>query len=689
MNQPQVLETMADYVGIGKYSRHVKRKKRRETWDEAVNRVITMHATKYGDLVPFGERLEVANAIKSRQVLPSMRSMQFADPELVSRGQDMKLYNCCFSYVDRPRFFGELMMNLLCGTGAGMNLEPRFTEKLPDIKKPNGEGEWVVSDSIEGWAYAVQACVDQYFRGVGYKFDFSQVRLKGAPLSSGVGRAPGPDGLRHAIEMIEKVFDGALNAGQEKLRPIQVYDVAMYIADAVRSGGVRRSATIVLFDGNDQEMLTAKADPSWMKENPQRGRSNNSAIMLRDDKASFEKVCGILDGGKSWGEPGFIIVDDLDFGINPCAEIGLYPLLDGVSGWQFCNLSSVNMAKCESPSEFYAACRLASRIGTWQAGYTSFKYLGEVSEKITEREALIGVSLTGMAEAGEWAFNESVLRRGAEIVKEENARVAKSIGINPAARCTAVKPEGTGTLACGSVAHGVHAAMSVKGIRNIEAEANEPLAEHMRETNSHAVSVSPYSDDRLTVAFPFEISENALTVDQMPALTQLKRVLTVKKAWVDTGKRPELCVDSRISNNVSNTINLHEDEWRKAFDFIWENREHFTGVAMIGHTGDLDYPAAPYVAVYSGEELYEMYGKDAFEEGLYLFGHGDDADFIEHDASKRTPAQEVAMRLNHLRGWEEMRQQWKRPDFSEVIEDTDEHVKVNETVACAGGACTM
>ena len=419
------------------YSRWDDDKERYETWDESVTRVMDMHRNYYSSkMTPALSQLinEAESYYKLQYVLGAQRALQFGGEQIMKHM--MRMYNCTSSYADRPRFFSECFYVLLCGAGAGFSVQNHHVDKMPNIadRKKQAKG-WVIEDSIEGWADALGVLLSTFFEGGGQfpdfqgrrvYFDLTQIRPKGAMISGGF-KAPGPEPLRKALDKIEHLIQSRILSGANRLRPIDVYDIAMHAADAVLAGGVRRSATICLFSADDEEMTKAKTG-NWFIDNPQRGRSNNSAVIVRDE-ITREQFKEIMVSIKEFGEPGFYFVDDKDFTTNPCVEIGMYPQMDGKSGWQGCNLTEINGSKCTSPEEFHKACRAGSILGTLQAGYTDFKYLDDTSKQIFDREALLGVSVTGWMNNPDVLLDADVQREGAAIVKKVNKDVAKLIGI--------------------------------------------------------------------------------------------------------------------------------------------------------------------------------------------------------------------------------------------------------------------
>ena len=414
------LKSLMDYTFVSKYARWIPEKKRRETWNEAVDRVKLMMLNKYiyqeneNGTYPYkpelAEEIEWAyEQMRKKKVLGSQRALQFGGDPIFKH--NARIFNCIVSYCDRVRFFQECMYLLLCGCGTGFSVQKHHTDKLPDLlPKKEGSKKFTIDDSIEGWSDAIGVLVssyfDQYFdeelfgeySGKNVSFDYSEIRPAGSHLKSSGGKAPGPEPLKKALTNIKKVLDKAVKDGQKKLKPIQAYDIIMHTADAVISGGVRRSATICVFSPDDEEMAKAKTG-TWFIDNPQRGRSNNSALLLRDETTK-EQFAELMKSVREFGEPGFVWSDSTELLVNPCVEIGMWPVDEetGESGWQACNLSTINCAKIKTEQDFFNACRAASIIGTLQAGFSEFEYLGETSEKIVAKEALLGVSMTGIME---------------------------------------------------------------------------------------------------------------------------------------------------------------------------------------------------------------------------------------------------------------------------------------------------
>jgi ribonucleoside-diphosphate reductase alpha chain len=537
--------------------------------------------------------------------------------------------NCTSSYADRPEFFGEIFYIMLCGCGAGFSVQKHHVAKLPNIvQRTKAPKIHTVEDSIEGWADALDALMSSYFeesakypeyRGHRIYFDLTKIRPKGSKISGGF-KAPGPDALRLALDRIEHILQGAtLSKKKANLKPIQVYDIIMHAADAVISGGVRRSATICLFSHDDEDMISAKTG-AWYIDHPQRGRSNNSAVILRNSitKDQFEII---FDKIKQFGEPGFVFVDDLELCFNPCVEIGMYPQIDGQTGFQGCNLSEINGTQCVTADKFYELCKAASIIGTLQAGYTNFKFVSDITKKIFEREALIGVSVTGWMSNPEVLFDKKILKKGAAIVLETNKKIAKLIGINPAARTTCVKPSGNASVLL-KTPSGIHPEHSPIYLRNIQINKDNEVADIMLQTNPYMIEESGWSSNKndYVISFPIVSKEGSYFKDDIKGVKHLELVKLAQEYWVEAGKDEELCINKAASHNVSNTIVV--DNWDEVKEYVFKNRKFFAGISFISDSGDKDYYQAPNQKVESADTIVKKYGSGSiFASGLIVDGN--------------------------------------------------------------------
>ncbi len=687
---------LSDYIAIAKYARYRPDLGRRETFPEAIERVRDMHRKKFGKqkarrrLAPLFARLrrageidggldsvmvdllgkkslgevidEVFEAVAKKRVLPAMRSLQFGGPAI--EAANARMFNCSFSPLDRVAFFREYFYLLLAGCGCGFSVQKHHVARLPALPRRAPEMDlpvrhFAVPDTIEGWGNALHELFVSFYNGYKVEFNFSKIRARGTPLKTSGGRAPGHLPLKKALRETERILESACG---RKLRPIEVYDICMHVARAVLSGGVRRSATICLFSSDDTEMMTAKTG-EWFKENPQRSASNNSAVILRNS-APEEEFRALFESQKEFGEPGFYFVDDPEYGCNPCCEIGLHPVvrgpvseedrvwlrklgyegeLDGevrLSGWQMCNLTTINAAAAKTPEDFYTACFAAAAVGTLQAAYTDIPYLGPVTRYLNEREALLGVSICGILDNPAIFLDADILERGAAICKATNAVLAEAANIRRAARVTCVKPEGTASLLL-DTGSGIHPHHAKRYFRRVQANRNEPVYRFFRKENAHMTEPSVYqpeTDDVIT--FPVQAPETAILRDEIGAVQFLEYVKFVQKHWVQAGRAHDR-YSPDLDHNVSNTCTVKPGEWEDVASFIWENRRYFTGISLLPFSGDKIYSQAPREEVVTDDDI---------------------------------------AKWNRL--------VYREVDYTQLKEETDE-TNLKEIVACAGGACEL
>jgi ribonucleoside-triphosphate reductase len=658
---------IGEFVFKLKYARYNETEKRRETWQEAVDRYLETHREFYGDVV---EDLitDTREALIKREILPSMRGLQFGGAGILQK--HMRLYNCTSSYADRPRFFAEALWLLLCGCGVGFSVQRHHVARLPQIIRPEERQHYTVPDSIEGWAGAVEELTNAYMRGAPEpEYDYSEIRPKGSPLSVG-GVAPGHEPLAEALEGVRGIFKGAIG---RQLTPLEVFDATMYLADCTRTAGTRRSATIALFSADDEQMMNAKTG-DWYVMHPKRARANISAVITSETPQ--ETFSELIKSTREFGEPGFLFLESTEHCVNPCVEIIMAPVLirgprgetvenytaelldperraewqaEGYSyqsGWQTCNLTTVNVSACKTPEDLSEAARRAAILGTLQAGYTDTGYLGAVSRKIIEREALLGVSLCGVLDRPN-VTTDTALETAARAAVEANISTAQVIGIKPAARVTCVKPEGTSSLVLGA-SSGIHPAHARRYLRRVQCSTLEPVFNHFRAANPQAVEPSAWGSDYCAV-FPMEAPEGALTKDDLSALEMLEQARRVKRHYVNSGTaRPESVEGA--SHNVSLTVSVDTDEWEDVEDYLWTHRADFTGVSLLASSGDYDYVQAPLQGVSP-----DMEGE----------------------------AQRHAWGL-----WEMLDGTMSPVNYDELSEETDNTTPL-ETLVCSGGQCEL
>jgi ribonucleoside-diphosphate reductase alpha chain len=595
MNKSQSI--LSDVTVFTKYAKFIPELERRETWEEIVNRNMNMHIKKFPIL-----KDEIKDAYKyvySKKILPSMRSMQFAGKPIEIN--PVRIFNCSYLPVDDWRAFSEIMFLLLSGTGVGFSVQNHHIEKLPDIKKPNlkRKRRFLVSDNIEGWADAIKVLMKSYFySGPRIEFDFSDIRPKGAMLITSGGKAPGPDPLKLCLVKIESLLNN--KDENSKLTSLEVHDIVCHIADAVLAGGIRRAALISLFSADDEQMISCKTG-NWWELNSQRGRANNSAVLLRN-KISKDKFLNLWDKIKNSGsgEPGIYFTNDKDWGTNPCVEISLRP-------FQFCNLVEINASNIESEEDFISRSKAASFIGTLQASYTDFHYLRPIWQKTTEKDALLGVSMTGIASMKVFKYN---IERAVEEIKLENKRVANLIEINSSARLTAVKPAGTTSLVLGT-SSGIHAWHNKYYIRRLRLGKNESIYNYLKNVVPELVEDEFFRPtEQAVLSIPQEAPEGAVTRHET-SIDLLERVKEISLRWVKPGH-----IDGQNTHNVSATVSIDKnriyrsgtdpylelDEWQVVGEWMWNNKEIYNGLSVLPYDGGT-YVQAPFEDI--TKELYD------------------------------------------------------------------------------------
>ena len=601
------LDLMAEYVFLSKYSQR-KENGILENWNETVDRIYGMHEVKLKELGLFNDSTEKAlNKAKefeyNKVILSSQRGRQFASSNKYSGilKHEAKMYNCSSTFIDRPKVFSEIMYLLLCGCGVGYSLHKEYIEKLPEVKEHTHTLPSVlftIPDSIEGWADAIHYLMDGWFTGYQVNFNYSEIRPEGS-LIDGKFVAPGAKPLHDAIVKINEIMQGAIG---RKLQSIEIHDICCHIASSVVSGGVRRSAMIAMFDRDDELMLKCKTG-NWWEENPQRAFANNSILTLQDENISYEEIKKTLSVVRQFGEPGFINVPSYDYVVNPCGEVVMKPTIDiekngklvHETGFAFCNLVEINNKAIKDKEMFYEACESASFIATVQSLYIDFKYLGRASELIAERDRAIGVSITGFYENNN--LNKYVLEIGARLVRSKNGMWANLFGISRSACCTTVKPSGNASCILGLTCSGIHPAHDHKYLRRIRIKTYSPEYVALKDTPM----VKYLRGDEAVITFPIESGSSVKTKDEVFAVEHLKDIAMVKHFWINKGS-----VVKHMSNNVSSTVEVKENEWDEVAAVYYMNRHLFTGVTFLPSFGDAVYDNAPFQRL-SNKELRKEY----------------------------------------------------------------------------------
>ena len=601
-----------------KYARFLPEKNRRETWDELVTRNKEMHQRKYPQL-----KYEIENVYKfvyDKKVLPSMRSLQFGGKPIEISPN--RIYNCAYLPIDDWRSFGEVMFLLLGGTGVGYSVQKHHVEKLPVVYAPKSkERRFLISDSIEGWADSIKALIKSYFiGGSSIRFDYSDIRQKGARLITSGGKAPGPEPLRICVEKIRAILD--LKNDGEQLSSIEVHDIVCHIADAVLAGGIRRAALISLFSADDDDMISCKFG-NWWELNPQRGRANNSAVLLRSkiSEEFFKSLWKKIELSNA-GEPGIYLSNDKDWGTNPCCEIALRP-------FQFCNLCEVNVSDVIDQEDLNARVRAAAFIGTLQAGYTDFHYLRPIWQRTTEKDALLGIGMTGI---GSGKVQKLDLKSAAKVSREENERVASIIDINKSARTTTIKPAGTSSLTLGC-SSGIHAWHNDYYLRRVRVGKNEAIYTYLAVNHPELIEDEYFRPhDTAVIGVPQKAPDGSTLRSESP-IQLLERVKWFNQNWIKPGHRTGM-----NTHNISVTISIREHEWDAVGNWMWENKDNFNGLSVLPYDG-----------------------------GTYI-----QAPFEDIDEEKFNKLSEALHDVN----------------LSRVIE-TDDNTNLSGELACSGGSCEL
>ena len=655
------LKVMSDVTHHMKYARYIPEKQRRETYQETASRNMNMHIDNYPQL-----RFEIINKFKfvfDKKVLPSMRSMQFSGDAI--NLNPARMFNCTYLPVSEIDSFWETMFLLLCGCGVGFSVQQHHVEKLPEIRKPTKSRRYLIGDSIEGWADAVKVLMKAYFADRSLPlFDYRGVRAKGERLITSGGKAPGPEPLKVCLDKIKLILDNKENGS--KLSTLEAHDIQCIIADAVLAGGIRRSALISLFNIDDEEMLKcksaqdakldtvhSKADDAydvslvtddgkehrawlgsedydkvcqeekieWYHLYPERARSNNSMTIARSliDNKTFKEKWEVLKNSGS-GEPGFYFTNDKEYGVNPCCEIALKP-------YQFCNLTSINVSNVESQEDLNQRAKAAAFVGTLQASYTDFHYLRPEWKKITEKEALLGVSLTGLSSINHHDFD---WKQAAESAVSENKRVAELLNINPARRVTCIKPEGTGSLVLGT-SSGIHAWHNDYYKRRIRVGKNEAIYSYLQNTLPELVEDEVYGRNAV-ITIPIKAPDQAITREE-DVVDFMERIKFFSENWVNPGHNK-----GTNTHNVSATISVKSDEWAKVASWLWKNQDSFNGLSFL-----------PY------------------DNGTYVQAPFEDCTESEY---------------------KELTKYIREVDLTQIIEEFDETTLQSE-LACSGGSCEV
>ena len=699
LNPSDFLKEIADFTFVSKYARYNEKLGRRETWEEAVNRLEDMHLRRFS-WMDVNDLIEIKWAfqkVREKLVVPSLRSLQFGGKAIEKN--HLKMYNCAVRHMDSIRAFSEVFFLLLSGCGVGVGLSKKYINRLPDLVSAENKTGTVlvypIEDTIEGWADSIEVLLMCYFKGTAFTgrkicFDYSKIRRKGTPLKISGGKAPGYSGLKAAHNKIKALLDRVIEEyGQKRLKTINILDIVCFTADAVLSGGIRRAALSALFDYEDLDMVNAKTyynvdrcklfakneetgmyhgqviigkhnksviiseydyeilfrdkKISWFYIEPQRARANIS-ILLDRKTITEQQFKEVVSRTREFGEPGFVFVNDCNGVLyNPCFEVGFVPITqDGVSGVQVCNLTSINGAKITQIEIFRDAVKASTIIGTLQASYTNFPYLSKAAVQLTEEEALLGVSITGYTDNPDVLLNENIQKEMAQYAVFVNKEWAKKIGINQASRVTVSKPDGTSSIVLGT-ASGIHPHHARRYFRRVQCNTEDNIYKYIKSVNPHATEPSVWSATKTddVVTFPITVPEKAIVKADLTAIKHLEIIKNTQLNWVMGGTSEANKKD--IVHNVSSTVLVADNEWDDVIKYIYDNRHIFAAVSLLPKTGDKIYKQAPM------EEI-------------------------------TTPEDEAR--------WNELVSKWQKLDFTKVIEAEDE-TKHSQEAVCAGGACEV
>lgn len=588
------MSLLADIAILRTYSA-LKENGVKETWKDIVDR----YQQCLIDSTPIWVHDNIVSAcqlVHEKKVLPSMRFLQFAG-EGIQR-ENIRGYNCSYLPIIDHKAFAEVFYILMCGTGVGYSVQRHHVGQLPAVSAGSSEELFVIPDSKEGWADSIAALL----RNPDIGFDYSLIRKAGSRLSTG-GTASGPDSLVKAHGNVKRILRRATG---RKLSSLEVHDVVCHIADVVVVGGVRRAALISLFDRDDEKMISCKSG-QWWEVAPQRARANNSAVLPHSEvtKEEFDHIMQLAYTSYA-GEPGIFWTSDPEnnMGTNPCAEIALNP-------FQFCNLTTVNFTAIENTHDFLVAVSAATRLGTIQASFTNFGYIRPQWQKQTEEEALLGVSMTGLAANAKLFtrfLQDNIFSRAARIANEVNHFVALDLGINPAARVTTIKPEGT-TSTCLDTTSGVHSAHSEYYLRRIRIDKDQELAQYLSlQLRSDYIETDKHNPQNLVVSVPMQL-KGAITREDETASTFFQNVLALREQWILPGHNV-----GWNTHNISCTVSYKVSETETLQNLMWKNRHNYNGISILPYDGGT-YVQAPFEAV--SRETYEYLSNNLPPLDLY------------------------------------------------------------------------
>jgi ribonucleoside-triphosphate reductase len=579
------------YIHLSRYSRWNEKEKRRETWEETVQRYVSFFVEhikdETGKDISDEDAKLVYDAIVNLEVMPSMRALWTAGPAL--KRDNIAGYNCSYVPVDRVSSFDEILYILMNGTGVGFSVERQHISQLPTVAEEfhHTSTTIIVEDSKLGWAKALKELMHLLYGGQIPHWDVSKVRPAGAKLKIFGGRSSGPEPLTDLFRFAVNIFKRA--AGR-KLTSLECHDLVCKIAEIVVVGGVRRSALISLSNLSDDRMRQAKSG-NWWEHNVQRALSNNSAaytekpdigIFMQEWLALYESKSGERgifnrvasqrkakeNGRREW---------EWEFGTNPCGEIILRP-------FEFCNLSEVVVRSDDTIEDLERKVRVASIIGTWQSTLTKFKYINKKWQRNCEEERLLGVSLTGIMDHPILSGKENreelaeILQSLRKVAVATNEEYAEYLGIPRSAAITTMKPSGTVSQLVDS-ASGIHARHAPYYIRTVRQDKKDPLGQYMFEAGIPAEDDVTKPDHTWVFSFPIKSPDTSVFREEVSAIDQLETWLIYRTHWCE--------------HNPSVTISVKEHEWMEVGAWVYERFNDVGGVSFLPHS-DSTYKQMPY-----------------------------------------------------------------------------------------------
>jgi len=629
------------FIHKSRYARWLPEHTRREDWHETVARYFDFFEKQIEKNCKYKidkkTRDYLENKVLNLDVMPSMRALMTAGPAL--ERENIAGYNCSYVPVDHPKAFDEILYVLMCGTGVGFSVEKKYTEQLPIVADAfhSTETVVVVRDSKLGWAKAFREIVTLLYAGQIPRWDISNVRPAGARLQTFGGRASGPTPL---VDLFNFAVETFTKAKGRKLTSLECHDLVCKVGEIVVVGGVRRSAMISLSDLNDRDMRDAKSG-EWYRVEAQRALSNNSAVYETkpDNIGTFmEEWLALYKSGS--GERGIFNREaskkvaarnkrrdaNFEFGTNPCSEIILQP-------FQFCNLSEVVVREKDTEEDLLDKVEAATILGTMQATLTSFKYLRRQWKDTTEKERLLGVSLTGIMDhkilSGD-IYNKQVLTQLLVKLKQKavdvNKMWAKRFGINQATAITCVKPSGTVSQLV-NAASGIHARHNDYYIRRVRGDKKDPLTQFLQSQNIPTEDCVMKPDSTSVFSFVEKAPSGCTTRHKRTAIEQLDHWLVYAQHWCE--------------HKPSVTISVNEDEWLGVADWCWKNFDDLSGISFLPNFGHV-YQQAPY----------------------------EDIDEVKYHKLKKDQPNKI--------NWNEL-----------ALYERDDNTKSSQTLACSAGSCEV